>query len=136
MTITLAALAFALQPGAADQPAQTSAAMQAEAEAAAAARSWLELHDAGDWATTYAATATSFREANTQQGWAEAAESVRPPLGATRSRELLAVEILPTPEHYVQVRFRTDFANRARVEEMLTLVHEDGDWRIVGIFLE
>ena len=136
MSLLLATLAVALQPAGVTDTAEPAAAIaRHEREVADAARRWLELSDAGDWAATYATTSASFRELNSLQQWTDAASDVRPPLGAVVERQLLAVEFPPTPERYSSVRFRTDFANRAGVVETMALVREDGAWHVVGIVM-
>ncbi|WP_137680623.1 helix-turn-helix domain-containing protein [Aurantiacibacter suaedae] len=137
MSLLLATLFAALQPtGVTDTTEGSVAASQSEREVASSARRWLELSDAGDWATAYAATSTSFRHLNTLQHWTDTASAVRPPLGRVLSRELISVDFPPTPERYASVKFRTDFANRAGLVETMTLVREDDAWHVVGIVME
>jgi len=108
-----------------------------ESEAASAARAWLILGDEARWEDGWRATASSFRQANTAERWAEVAAKVRGPLGAVRSRTLLSQESVPAPPAGVEVvRFRTDFANKASVLETVSLAREDGTWKVVGIYLE
>ena len=137
MSLLLATLAVALQPAGHNDTEETAAAIAAhEREVASAARRWLELSDAADWAATYATTSASFRGLNSLQQWADAASDVRPPLGAVITRQLLGVEFPPTPERYASVKFRTDFANRAGVVETMALVREGAAWHVVGIVME
>ena len=138
MSIIFAALALALIPDHANTAQDASVSAEAQNSAIeAAARQWLEWNDAGDWQTTYDSTAASFREANTAELWAQVSEEVRPPLGATISRTLEAVETPPTPENYRLVKFQTRFANREETAtETVTLVNEDGAWKVVGIYID
>ena len=133
MSPFLAALALGLLPSA-EEPVVTTEAREAEAESFA--REWLELVDAGDWPASYERTASAFREANTLAVWSDVSTNVRSPLGKAVSRQLLSVEQLPTPQLYHVAKYRTDFANRAGMTETVTLMREDGEWRIVGIFVE
>ena len=136
MSLLLATLAIALQPSGSEDRADASPTIaQGAHEVADAARRWLELSDAGDWAATYAGTSVSFRQLNSLQQWTDAASAVRPPLGAVLSRELISVDFPPTPERYGSVKFRTDFANRAGVVEAMTLIREDDAWHVVGIVM-
>ena len=121
MSVILAALALGLVPTAADSPVITVQTEEGEAEAAA--RQWLELGDSGDIEAAYALTATNFREANTLEMWTGAAIQVRVLLGAVRSRHMISAQMPPTPQGYVVVKYRTDFANRAGVVETLSLIH-------------
>jgi len=101
------------------------------------ARQWLERGDAGDWPGSYAATAASFRKLNTLAVWEDVSKKVRVPLGALVSRTLIADEDIPTPPAGSRlVKFRSRFANRAEAVETLTLVKEDGGWRVAGIYIE
>ena len=87
-------------------------------------------------ASSYAATTTQFRSQNTAQVWAEVSEDARPPLGALVARSLLSNEWVPTPEGYVMVKYRTDFANRAGVIETVTMVKEEGAWKVSGVIID
>ncbi|HCB77875.1 MAG TPA: LuxR family transcriptional regulator, partial [Erythrobacter sp.] len=41
----------------------------------------------------------------------------------------------PSPQGITIVKFRTDFANRAGVVETISLVREDGAWKVAGIYV-
>lgn len=136
MSLTAALLAALALPGTTPPSAptvQTDPAIARTVETAA--RDWLALLDRSDWTASYAATAASFRELNTLEQWTAASEKVRKPLGAVRSRVLLAQESVPAPPNGVEmVRFRTSYANRADVVETVSLAKEGGAWRVVGIY--
>ncbi|GGD60694.1 DUF4019 domain-containing protein [Erythrobacter arachoides] len=134
MSLVLAALALGFYPNAASETPPRF--QMAEGEAEAAARQWLELGDAGDAGASYALTARAFREANTQAVWANALDEVRAPLGATLSRNLISAEMPPTPQGYVVVKYRTTFDNRAGAVETVSLLRENGEWRVAGIYVE
>ena len=134
MSLLFAALALGLNPGATDGP--LAATQSEEGQAEAAARHWLELGDAGDAQGSYALTAENFRATNTLEVWTNALTQVRGPLGVTQSRRLVSAEMPPTPQGYMVVKYRTDFAQQANMLETVTLVREDGNWRVVGVFIE
>ncbi len=114
----------------------TAAASQTDVAAESAARDWLALVDAGDWEGSWNGTARSFRDLNTPALWSETAQGVHGQLGAALSRVLEAQEDVPAPPNgYRLVKFRTQFANRADVVETLSLVREDGEWKIAGIYI-
>ena len=115
---------------------QDSAAAAQDRATQDVARTFLEMLDRGDWAASYAATTTQFRSQNTAQVWAEVSEDARPPLGALVARSLLSNEWVPTPEGYVMVKYRTDFANRAGVIETVTMVKEEGAWKVSGVIID
>ena len=109
-----------------------------DAAVIAAAREWLALGDAGDWQASFDAAGESFRAVNTVSGWKNVSEQVRAPLGEVVSREVLTVRYLNAPPHgYEEVTFRSRYANRDEaIIETLTLQHEDGSWKVVGIILD
>ena len=62
---------------------------------------------------------------------------MRTPLGALVSRRLVSEENVPAPPYgYQLVKFRTDYANKAGALETVSLVRENGDWRVVGVTVE
>ena len=138
MSLFIAALAASMlttEPATAVR--SEAVASNANAEAVEAARQWLALVDASRWNESWQGTANSFRQLNTVQVWTEASQQARIPLGAMLSRRLTSVDDVPAPPAgYIMVRFRTDFANRAAAVETLTLVREDGQWRVSGIYIE
>lgn len=142
MSLLFAALAASmLTPESAPESTRAvradAVASSANAEAVEAARQWLALIDASQWEASWRATANSFRQLNTVQVWTDASQQARTPLGAMRSRELTSVDDVPAPPAgYTMVRFRTDYANRAGAIETLTLVREEGQWRVSGIYIE
>lgn len=106
-----------------------------DAAVEAAARSWLNLVDARDWEASYAGTAAAFRKANTLKLWSDTAQSVHDDLGTMLSRQLLGVDDVPSPQGITIVKFRTDYTDRAGVIETVSLVREDGAWKVAGIYI-
>ncbi len=137
MSLILAALALTTTMQAA--PAASEPAASAETSEVAivqSARDWLALVDAGRWDQSWNATGKAFKDLNTSAKWAEVSQSVRPPLGAAVSREMLSRESVPTPPHGNEiVKFRTSFANKPDALETVALVHEGGQWRVVGYWI-
>jgi hypothetical protein len=117
-------------------PASAIEAVQLE-EFESAARGWLELVDAFDWEASLAATAETFRKANTLGNWRGASLQARVPLGEAIGRRTLTAEYVAAPPRgYVTVKFRTNFANRAGALETVTLVKEAGGWKVVGYMID
>ena len=109
----------------------------AETAVSRAARSWLALLDASDWQGSWSATGSAFRSLNTVAMWQAASEQARGPLGRVLSRTLISEQDIPAPPHgYRTVRFRTDFAQRRGAVETVSLTREEGDWRVVGVYIE
>lgn len=137
MSIALAFIAYASLSGGAQTAAPPPAVAPAETATVAAARQFLALTDANDWEASYRATGKAFQSLNTQATWAQVSQQVRPPLGAMRSRQLVSAEFAPAPpQGYWIVKFRTDYANKAGAIETLSLVNEDGSWKVVGITID
>ncbi|MFM5918605.1 MAG: DUF4019 domain-containing protein [Novosphingobium sp.] len=139
--ITLAALTSLNGPSQVAQPVVAAAAASAqnatESEAAAAAQHWLELVDAKDWNASYELTTNAFRTANTLEGWTSAALGVHGKFGPARSRKLISADETPAPPNgNVVVKFRATYANKPEGTELLTLVKEDGAWKVSGIYVE
>lgn len=136
MTIALAFAAFISLTGGAGTVASAPAASASETAVLDASRQWMVLLDAGNWEQSYLATSKAFRSVNTLQKWAEVSRQVRTPLGAMQSRELVAIDFAPTPQGYWIVKFRTDYAGKPGAIETLSLVNEDGSWKMAGIVID
>jgi hypothetical protein len=140
MSLILAALLLSGGEQATDAnlaPAPQSAIAPAQPAVVEAAQRWLGLLDAGEWEASWLATAQSFQELNTLEAWTAASGQARVPLGAVRSRSMLAYDSVPAPPHgYEIVRFRTSFANRADAVETVSLTREGGEWKVAGITIE
>lgn len=138
--ISLAAVLLALfapDQAPAGSPNASTSAPVAETEAAMAARDLLALVDDAKWQESWAATGERFRSVNPVALWQSASEKAHAPLGRMVTRTLLSDVDTPAPpngSHTVQ--FRTDFANKRGVIETLSLVREDGSWKVVGIYIE
>ena len=108
-----------------------------ESPPVAAARRFLALVDAGDWAGSWNASGQSFRALNTSARWAEAAARVHGPLGPASHRELVGSNYVPAPPAGVWlVKFRTRFAGKPDAIETLSLAQEGNEWRVVGLMVE
>jgi Protein of unknown function (DUF4019) len=143
MTLALAVYALAALSGPAADPAAPadisagSPASAGQVAAIDAARAFLSLVDAGDWISSYAATARAFRQINSEPLWTQSSQNVYPPLGLLRSRTLAGADFVPAPPNGEWiVKFRSSFANRASAIETLSLVREDGALKVVGIFVD
>ena len=143
MSLALGAYALAALFGSAVAPSAAPVAAAAESPDPAgqaaidAARSFLALVDAQDWSRSYAATAQTFRTVNSEALWAQASQQVYPPLGALHDRKLAGADFVPAPpDGSWIVKFRSSFAKRPNAVETLSLVREDGTWKVAGIFVE
>jgi hypothetical protein len=115
---------------------------QPQAAATSAAVAWLALVDAGNYAASWHAAATRFRNAVPQEQWQSRAASARGPLGALQSRQVLSAtfkQSLPgAPDgDYVIILFSTSFANKATAIETVTpMKDDDGTWRVSGYYIK
>ncbi|MFZ9394549.1 MAG: DUF4019 domain-containing protein [Erythrobacter sp.] len=142
MSLLLATLLLPASPlamlfqSAPDQATTRTEAAEA-ASAARAAETWLKLVDDQRWAESWAATGSQFRQLNTLERWTEVSQRVRQPLGAVIERVPIGNEFVPAPpQGYRLVKFQTSFANRADQVESVSLVLEEGRWKVVGITIE
>lgn len=123
--------------GPGEQAAPAATVPLTETDGARAAREWLELGDAANWRDSYAATARSFRSANTLENWQSAAQKGRAPLGRVVSRTLISDIDTPAPPNGNRtVQFRTDFANKKGAIETIALNREGATWKVAGIYVE
>lgn len=116
----------------------SAAASSAEAEASA--REWLALVDTQKYGESWTASGSIFRSNVDQAKWIEMVGSVRKPLDPLEKRTLGTVnqtKSLPgVPDgDYAVVQFRTSFRNKADASERVVLAMEDGQYRVVGYFL-
>nr|WP_321467239.1 DUF4019 domain-containing protein [uncultured Desulfobulbus sp.] len=113
-----------------------------KAQVTAAAESWLQLIDAGDFAKSWQTASVFFRNAVSQANWSNALQASRSPLGALEQRTLTSVQeatALPgAPDgHYCILSFTTAFALKKQATETLTFTEEaDGQWRSAGYFIK
>lgn len=135
MSLILAA-ALLLTPGQTPPAAAPSTAVAPDPAVVDAARAFLALTDAGNWADSYQSWGSAFHKLNTLAAWTSASESGRAPLGGVRSRILLDQQELPAPPHGYQVlRFRTSFAAKPDTIETLSFVREGNAWRVAGYII-
>jgi hypothetical protein len=112
-----------------------------EAEAQSAAVAWLVLIDAGNYAESWNAASSRFRQHVSQSQWQTAAAGARTPLGALKSRKLQSATFtrnLPgAPDgQYVVITFASSFENKASAVETVTpMLDGDGTWRVSGYYI-
>lgn len=128
MVVLLAAVGLA-----ADDPAI--------AKAEQAAKTWLALSDAGDYAKSWDEASSLFRASVSKADWERMLKAARGPLGAVKTRAVKTATFTRTlpgaPDgEYVVIQFESSFANKASAVETVTPMHEkDGSWRVSGYFI-
>ena len=115
----------------------TSDRAPADTELLKAANDWLALVDDYRWTEAYNATAKSFQQLNTLQKWTEVVGKVQPQLGKMLTRNHRSTEFVPAPPlGYQMLKFKSSFERTPDTSETLTLVKEDGKWKVAGYWLD
>ena len=112
----------------------------ADHKAADAAKSWVALLDAGDYARSWNAASAFFRSHVSQAQWESAAQAARAPMGPVVARNVASVDFTTTlpgaPDgQYAVVKFDTKFANKAAAIETVTMMMDGGGWKAAGYYL-
>jgi hypothetical protein len=137
----LSATMFAITLLASGAPATTSAEIP-EAAAESAALAWLSLVDAGNYAQSWSAASTLFRQKVPESQWQSAAAGARAPLGSLKSRKVQSATLknsLPgAPDgEYVVVQFASSFEHKASAIETVTPMKDvDGKWHVSGYYIK
>jgi Protein of unknown function (DUF4019) len=110
-------------------------------QAEAAARNWLTLIDAADYAQSWDTAAAYFRNSISQPQWVSRVSAIRSPLGDVKSRQESSTRVsrsLPgAPDgEYVVIQFSTSFEHKAAATETVTPMKDaDGQWRVSGYYI-
>lgn len=139
ITMSTVAVALALAALVASEavPAGHPAAAAADAPTVTAARNFLALIDADDWDASWDAIGRAIRSGTTKDVWTSVSKDMRAKYGKPGKRELVSVDLVPAPPHgYTVVKFRTDYARKARAIETLSMAREGDGWRVAGIIID
>src|ERR1700736_2240156 len=113
-----------------------------EAAAESAALAWLSLVDAGNYAQSWSAASSLFRQKVSEMQWKSAAAGARVPLGALKSRKVqsatLKNSLAGAPDgQYVVVVFASSFEHKATAIETVTPMKDtDGKWHVSGYYIK
>ena len=122
--------------------ANAMASEEKEAQALAAARTWLALVDEGKYGDSWATAAAYFKNDRTKEKEEQMLTAVRNPLGRLVSRELISktyTQSLPgAPDgEYVIIQFATSFENKkSAIETVTPMLDSDNEWRVSGYFIK
>jgi len=114
----------------------------AQTAAIRAAKNWLVLVDTGNYGTSWDNASELFKKSIARDMWQQSIETVRPPMGNLKSRNLISAtytRALPgAPDgEYVVIRFQSSFANKKSAIETVTPMKDpDGSWRVSGYFIK
>ena len=106
-----------------------------------AAKQWLKIIDAGNYAESWQKSDSLFKLQLSQSKWDSALQGVRSPLGTANSRSELSAKkysALPgVPDgEYLVIQYQTEFQNKKSATETLTLSKSSGQWLPVGYFIK
>lgn len=106
-----------------------------------AAKEWLKIVDAGDYAQSWQESDSFFKSKLPKNKWDTALKGIRTPLGKVTSRsELSAKEYSSLPGvpkgECLVIQFQTAFQNKKSATETLTLSKSSGQWLPVGYFIQ
>jgi Protein of unknown function (DUF4019) len=96
---------------------------------------WLTLLDNQKHDDSYKEASASFRSMVSLEDWKQSLERYRDPLGPSLSRSVARLDFTKqlrgAPDgNYAIFHFTTNFKNKEHVTERLTLVEEDGRWKV------
>ena len=117
------------------------AAAQDTAAAQKAATEWLVLLDAGRYAESWTAAASTFKQAVTTDKWQEAVKTARDQVGPLKSRALKQATPAKDPPgapagEYIVFQYGSSFERKdTATESVSTVLDTDGRWRVVGYFV-
>jgi len=109
--------------------------------AQASTEAWLSLVDKQDYAASWNAAASLFKNAITKEKWQDSVKVARTPFGTMKVRMLksaTATATLPgAPDgEYVVFQFNTSFEQKAAAIETVTAIREkDGTWHVGGYYV-
>lgn len=113
-----------------------------EAQAQAAALTWLGLVDAGDYAQSWVTAADYFQNSIEEREWVSKVSTARASFRAPKSRTVSSITFAPSlpgaagGEHFV-IQFATRFRNKVAATETVTLLKNlDGHWRVSGYYIK
>ena len=114
--------------------AQSRTAARADAEA------WLAIIDAGKYAESWTHCSSVFQSRVSREKWEAEAGRTRVNVGPLSSRKFLRVSVITSPPRvppgtYAIVEFQSSFRNKNSIGERVTLVFQDGRWRVAGYYL-
>ncbi|MES1244272.1 MAG: DUF4019 domain-containing protein [Acidobacteriota bacterium] len=101
------------------------------------AEGWLALVDQGKFAESWTYTSRYFQTNMPQDKWVQTLTAAQQKLGKSSNRKLTgreARENIPgaPPGQYILVGYATDFERQPGLLETVTLIGEDGTWKVVG----
>ena len=109
-------------------------------DAVSSAQSWVALVDAGKYADSWTQASAFFQSHVPQQSWEQQVKVAREPFGEMVSRKVAQVTLkrtlpgAPDGEYAVMV-FNSSFRHKAAAAETITVMAENGKWKVAGYFI-
>ena len=108
--------------------------------AKSAALKWLQVVDAKNYAESLQMSGSAFRNQLTAAQWSQAVSAARSTLGKVKERRFSSANAAKkSPKapsgDYVVMQTQAKFEQRSAIET-ITVVLEDGQWRVVGYFIK
>ncbi|WP_245961413.1 DUF4019 domain-containing protein [Thalassotalea euphylliae] len=106
-----------------------------------AGMNWLQMIDDGEYSKSWQEADSLFKSQLTSSKWQKALRNVRKPLGKVVMRKKHSAQThtsLPgIPDgHYLVLTFKTQFEQKTKAIETLTLSKQSGEWRAIGYFIK
>jgi hypothetical protein len=116
---------------------QAQKANDATAEASAkASETWVKLLDNGKYGESWDDSATLMKLTIPKDEWINVLNKTRKPLGMVNSREVIDQRVANDPQglpkgEYIVMFYKTTFGHKSMAYELVTLMIEDGKWRVL-----
>lgn len=111
----------------------SDATLQASAKASLG---WLALLDKGKYGESWEDSATLMKLTVSKDDWIKVMDKSRKPLGNVVSREVIDQRVANDPQglpkgEYIVMFYKTTFGHKTMAYELVTLLIEDGKWRVL-----
>lgn len=98
--------------------------------------SFLESLDSGNYNGSWERASRNFQSTIPEGEWNSAMGKIRKPLGQVVHREIADQRVAKNPARlppgdYMVLFYRSSFSNKANAYELVTLVKEDGQWKVL-----
>jgi hypothetical protein len=105
-------------------------------DSAKISQSFVEQLDAADFGKSWSAASSYFQAAISQEEWETGMNTARKPLGKMIKREIADQRTAKDPENlpkgdYMVIFYKTSFDKKERAYELVTLVKEDNEWKVL-----
>ena len=134
LALTFIFFIFTTNPLNADDSKTTDAIMAAE--------NFLLLVDTSQYAQSWDAASSFFKNQVPKETWVKQISSIRPAFGKLTNREIISAQYTKEPPgapdgQYVIIQYDTSFENKRKALETITpMLDKDGKWRVSGYYIK